>query len=1015
MQAHTFRLVAAFVFAFLCLASLDLFAVTGGVVSRTLKPGSVAASCGECHGASPGNVASVVITGPTTLLAGGAGVYTVTANQTAAAAGIKMGMDVAADDAASLSATGAQTVLQGGEITHTGPNGSLHVTAGGSANYTFTYTMPAGAAVGSTHTLYAVAALSFTGWKHATNFTVTTLPANPTTLNSSNVTSASADLAWTGGGPNYRVVYKTGAVAPATPTDGTQVNLGAVTSTNISGLAANTQYTVKVYSKDAGSTIFSANGPTTTFTTLNLGAASRYVNVATGVNTGNCSVPASPCKTITYAMAQAVAGNPGDQINVAPGTYNLAAGEVFPIVFKSGIRLVSTGTPATTIIDAAGDTVKNGIINALSNNSAAARIEGFTLTNGLKAELTSCGSPLGGALYISGGTGTFTVTRNVFRANESRGYTSDGSAGQTGCLAWGGALAVFSHVVNVSNNVFVSNIARGGNGFSHPGSPKTGNENGGQGQGGAIYFAGTGTIINNTFHANAAIGGNGGITSNGPGIGSSGSGGAIMAAGNPAPSVVNNILSGNAANSGTGSTPEVSTYGAMFVNPVSPSITNNLFFGNSISSGASVGDSLGTASVALDPQFHAAPTNLLLRNTSPAKAAGTVTGAPAADHNNTARPAPPAIGAFEAASVATTTALLSGTNPSNPGQSVTFTATVTGTGGIAPGGTVTFKDGATAICSNVALASGSAQCITSALTAGAHSITAEYGPDANHTASTSSPLSQSVNNPNPPRMSNISTRMQVLTGNDVMIGGFVIGGGANKSVAIVATGPSLAAYGIANPLANPMITLVRSSDQATIATNDDWQGGCPQAGVCAAPSALTAAGFAPSNPLEAAMYITLPPGAYTAIVQGVGGGTGTAVIGVYEVDAPTTPLANISTRGRVLTGNDVMIGGFVIVGSAPQTVAIVATGPSLAPYGIANPLANPTISLVRSSDQVAIDANDDWGTHANAALLQAAGFSPNNPLESGIYTTLQPGAYTVIVSGVGGGTGVGVIGVYKVN
>jgi len=129
--------------------------------------------------------------------------------------------------------------------------------------------------------------------------------------------------------------------------------------------------------------------------------------------------------------------------------------------------------------------------------------------------------------------------------------------------------------------------------------------------------------------------------------------------------------------------------------------------------------------------------------------------------------------------------------------------------------------------------------------------------------------------PDPQRLINISTRAQVLTGNDVMIAGFVISGG-NKNVAIVATGPSLAAFGITNPLANPMITLVRSSDQATLAANDDWQ---------TAPNAaqLAAAGFAPTNPLEAAILINLPPGAYTAIVQGVAGGTGVAVTGVYEV------------------------------------------------------------------------------------------------------------------------------------
>jgi hypothetical protein len=262
--------------------------------------------------------------------------------------------------------------------------------------------------------------------------------------------------------------------------------------------------------------------------------------------------------------------------------------------------------------------------------------------------------------------------------------------------------------------------------------------------------------------------------------------------------------------------------------------------------------------------------------------------------------------------------------------------------------------------------------------------------------------------PNPARLSNISTRLPVLTGSDVMIAGFVIGGSTNKDVAVVVTGPSLSAFGIANPLANPTLTLVRSSDQAVIATNDDWQ---------AAPNfgALLASGFAPANSLEPGLFVNLAPGAYTAIVQGATGGTGTAVAAVYEAAAPTTPLVNISTRGRVQAGNDVMIGGFVITGSAPQQVAIVATGPSLSAFGIANPLANPALTLVRSSDQAVLATNDDWQSAGNAAQLQAAGFAPSNPVEAAILTTLPPGAYTAIVQGSGGGTGVAVVGVYRVN
>ena len=259
--------------------------------------------------------------------------------------------------------------------------------------------------------------------------------------------------------------------------------------------------------------------------------------------------------------------------------------------------------------------------------------------------------------------------------------------------------------------------------------------------------------------------------------------------------------------------------------------------------------------------------------------------------------------------------------------------------------------------------------------------------------------------PNPPRLGNISTRMQVLTGNDVMIGGFVIGGSEPKTVVVRARGPSLVPFGITNALANPTLQLVRSSDQAPIGFNDDWQADFNAAGI-------SASGFAPSNPLESAILMTLAPGAYTAIVRGSGGGTGVGIVEVFEVDALTAPLVNISTRGQVLTGNDVMIGGFVIQGAGPQTVVVRARGPSLIPFGITNALANPRLQLVRSSDQVTVATNDDWALALDAAAIAASGFAPSNPLEAAILVTLNPGAYTAIVTGVGNSTGVGIIEVF---
>lgn len=136
------------------------------------------------------------------------------------------------------------------------------------------------------------------------------------------------------------------------------------------------------------------------------------------------------------------------------------------------------------------------------------------------------------------------------------------------------------------------------------------------------------------------------------------------------------------------------------------------------------------------------------------------------------------------------------------------------------------------------------------------------------------------------------------------------------------------------------------------------------------------------------------------------------VTAVFTKMTSTIPakVANISTRGQVLTGGDVMIAGFIIQGDSPQTVVVRARGPSLIPLGVPNALANPLLQLFAGQTQIA--SNDDWQSAANAAQVTASGFAPSNPLEAAILITLNPGAYTAIVSGVGGGTGVGIVEVF---
>ena len=972
----------------------------------TLKSGPSTTGCGGCHNglADPG--IQVTISGPTLLNAGQVGTYSVTATKASVPDGTRMGVDIAASDAGVLSSIGGQaTVLLNGEVVHSTSNGTvaLRATQKGSANYNFLYTMPAGAVGGTTHTIYATAALGFVGWNHASSLVVKTRPGPPASLTASNVTTNSVDLTWTGGGPEYRVVYKPGTSAPSSDSDGIGVNVGTATSTTLTGLPSGTQFGIAVFSKVAGENLFSTSGATTLIITEGAPPTTRYVNAAAGVDSGTCLQPDESCRTITFAMSQALGGNPGDTIIVAPGTYNVDLGEDFPIAFKSGVQLVASGSAGNTVIDASGDIIRQGIIRSVANASSAARIEGFTLTNGLALDALSCAESRGGALLITGSIATFTVSGNVFANNEARGRSAAG-ASESACLGRGGAIAAVGSVVRIENNVFTGNVARGGNGFTHAGN-LTGLEGGGPGEAGAIYAEATGSIVNNTFRANAAAGGNGGFAENGTAAGGFATGGAISAQSSPSPTIVNNIFAGNVASSGQGGTILPATAGALTVSD-SPSIRNNLFINNLVNGDFSTGDDKGTLFVDDDPLFHAAPSNLRLRPTSPAKGAGSATDAPTVDFDGVTRPATPSIGAFEASLVATFTTLTSSQNPSPPGEPVTFTADVDTAANDTVGGTVTFKDGAAVLCNAVALSNGTAQCPAGSLSTATHLITAEYGGNSIYAASVSPILSQTVT-ANPSRLANISTRAQVQTGLNVMIGGFVISGPTSKTIVIRAIGPSLANFGVTGALANPQLQLVRSSDNATIATNDDW---------ATHPNAaqVQASGFAPGHPLESALYISLPAGAYTAIVSGVNGATGLGLVEVYEVGQSEATLINISTRAVVQTGFDVMIGGFIIQGVGSQTVVVRAIGPSLASFGVSGALQDPSMQLVRLSDNAVLGSNDNWQSAPNAAQIQSAGLAPGHPLESAIMLTLPPGAYTAIVSGVNATSGVGLVEVYKV-
>jgi hypothetical protein len=249
-------------------------------------------------------------------------------------------------------------------------------------------------------------------------------------------------------------------------------------------------------------------------------------------------------------------------------------------------------------------------------------------------------------------------------------------------------------------------------------------------------------------------------------------------------------------------------------------------------------------------------------------------------------------------------------------------------------------------------------------------------------------------------LANISTRLRVETGNDVLIGGFIVVTGTEpKKVIVRAIGPSLP---VANALPDPVLEL-RNSAGTLIATNDDWRSNQE--------TEIIATGIPPNNNLESAIVATLPANgsAYTAIVRDHNNGTGVGLVEAYDLDdTVNSRFGNISTRGLVGTGDNVLIGGFIVSGEVSTRVIVRAIGPSLP---IDGKLADPTLEL-RDGNGSLLRSDDNWRTGGQEAEIIATGVSPSNDLESAIVNTLAPGPYTSIVRGVNNTTGVALVEVY---
>jgi N-acetylneuraminic acid mutarotase len=256
------------------------------------------------------------------------------------------------------------------------------------------------------------------------------------------------------------------------------------------------------------------------------------------------------------------------------------------------------------------------------------------------------------------------------------------------------------------------------------------------------------------------------------------------------------------------------------------------------------------------------------------------------------------------------------------------------------------------------------------------------------------------------RLVNFSTRGFVQPGDNVLIGGFIVTGAGPKQVILRALGPTLGQFNIPNALANPVLELYDARSML-ITSNADW-GSAPNA------AAISASGFAPPNSLESAILTTLSPGNYTAIVRGANNSSGVALVEGYDLDnTAVSTFANVSTRGLVQSGANVMIAGVIVQGPDSESVIIRGLGPTLGqpPFNVPNALQDPFLDL-RDTNGNPMMTNDNWGSASNAAAISNSGYAPPNSHEAAILITLAPGNYTAILSGVNGTSGVGLVEVY---
>ncbi len=651
--------------------------------------------------------------------------------------------------------------------------------------------------------------------------------------------------------------------------------------------------------------------------------------------------------TLREAINAANAANGTNSILFASGlsgtiTLQPALG---PLTVTDSVIIVG---PGARILAVGG----NEAIRVFSFNSGSNAISGLTIRDGSKTDAAGSGRTTTGGGIFNAQNATLTISDCAFTNNRAQGADS-ATVASVGGNGNGGAISN-SGTLTLSNCTLNSNFAfggRGGDGSSAIGGNVHGGD-GGAAQGGAIFNDTTGTLVitNCTLVANHATGGAGG---NGPigGNGGNATGGVVNAG---AMTVTSVTLSGNGGTGGPGGTGS-SRFSGGSAGKGSGGLasTNNT---STIRSTISAGNTGSGAGLDVDGSFSSGGYNLI----------GT------ADHS----------------SGFTATADQTGTDaaPLDPKlDSLSYNGGNNDTMALLPLSPAIDKGNSFL---NIRDQRGLAIY---------DELTIPNAADGRDIGAFESKGGQTP----PTILANISTRLRVETGDNALIGGFIITGTQPKRVIVRALGPSVP---VAGALADPILELHGPNGFATI-TNDNWRSDQE--------AAINASGVPPTNDLESAIVATLPANGagYTAIVRGVNNGTGIGLVEAYDLDSTVdSKLANISTRGLVQTGDNILIAGTIVLGQTPQKVIVRALGPSL---NVPGKLADPTLEL-RDVNGNLIDSNDNWKDSLNKQAIIDSTIPPTNDLESAIVATLPASGahYTAIVRGVNNSTGVAVVEMY---